>query len=304
MKDQNAFKIMKEITRDVMAAIESGSLEKWVKPWQLFGFPKNVCTSKEYGIFNSFHLTKSLVDCRFSYSTWGTIKQWNSLNYQIKEGEISKAAVLFPMNIQIPVKSKKKRKQEESDKEPVRYKSYLAFKAYPVYNIEQANVKESDYPFFVTEVHSKGLDRIDAFVNAIEHNVGDSWSNKAAYVIGSDSIIMPPKEHFRRQDDYWSTYLHELGHWTGAKHRLNRNLQMDESSYAFEELVAELCSAIFAGEFGLSGQLQHKQYIQSWIELIEKNPRIILKAGRLAMEAVDYLKVEASKAEWTEKRIK
>ena len=33
---------------------------------------------------------------------------------------------------------------------------------------------------------------------------------------------MPPKENFDAPDKYYSTALHELGHWTGEEKRLNR----------------------------------------------------------------------------------
>ncbi|PJZ79248.1 ArdC family protein [Leptospira meyeri] len=299
MKDQDVYKIIKGITKDVMAAIQSGSLEEWVKPWRAFGFPRNVLTRKEYGLFNSFLLTESLVQHKFTYATWGTVKQWNSLNYQIREGERSKTVVIFPVTIQVPVQSKNKRKQGEPEDEAAKYRSILIFKAHPVFNIMQTNAEESNYQLLVKAVHSKGLDRIDAFVNAIEHKVGDAWLNQAVYMYESDAIILPPKEHFLKEDDYWATYLHELGHWTGAKHRLNRNIKGNQSDYAFEELVAELCSAILAGEFGLSGNLQHKEYILSWIELLEKKPRTIFKASRLAMEAVEYLRDLANRGNFS-----
>lgn len=64
---------------------------------------------------------------------------------------------------------------------------------------------------------------------------------------------------------------------------------------AFEELVAKSSKPLFVGEFGLSGNLQHKEYMASWFCILRNNPRAMVKAGYLAMEDVEYLKKEAKK---------
>jgi len=45
---------------------------------------------------------------------------------------------------------------------------------------------------------------------------------KAYYSSGTDHVQLPHKECFTDERTYYSTALHELAHWTGAKHRLNR----------------------------------------------------------------------------------
>lgn len=299
MNEQNANKIIKNITKFVMAAIESGNLGRWVKPWQNFGFPRNAKTKKQYGLINSFWLTESLARFGFTYPAWATENQWNSLGYSLQVGESAKTAVLYPCHVKFPIWSKKKGTvadiQEEQDEEPLYYKSYLVHKAFPILNIAQINVPESEYDLFVTKTIKNGPDRIERFVQSIEHKCKENGNDRATYVMSSDMILMPKREFFRSEVDYWSTYLHELGHWTGARHRLNRDFSNHLSSYAFEELVAELCSAIFAGEFGFSGELQHREYIGSWLRILENNPKAIIRAGWLAIEAVDYLKKEAKR---------
>ncbi len=52
------------------------------------------------------------------------------------------------------------------------------------------------------------------------------------------------------QEAYYSTMLHELGHWTGAEARLNRTRgkRFGDRAYAYEELVAELTAAFLCND--------------------------------------------------------
>jgi antirestriction protein ArdC len=307
MKKNNSKTIIKSITNDVMEALKSGSLGQWVKPWQSFGFPWNAKTYKRYGLLNTLWLTNCLEKFGFIYPVWATEKQWKQLGYSIKEGESARTDVLYPCHVKIPIITKKNNSVEESEDEQeetqIEYKSYLVHKAYPVLNISQVNVPKSDYDLFVRMTVQNAPGNVEQFVQSIKHNWIESVLDQASYLIPLDTIRMPKKEYFRSETDYWSTYLHELGHWTGAYHRLNRGFSSGSRNYAFEELVAELSSAIFAGEFGFSGELQHREYIGSWVSILENNPRAIIKAGYLAMEAVEYLKKEAKRGGGSCKRL-
>jgi len=48
--------------------------------------------------------------------------------------------------------------------------------------------------------------------------------NRAFYRPATDSIHLPDKNQFQSADKYYATALHELGHWSGHKSRLNRDL--------------------------------------------------------------------------------
>jgi antirestriction protein ArdC len=47
---------------------------------------------------------------------------------------------------------------------------------------------------------------------------------KACYVPSQDFIAIPYQGFFIHQEVFYALALHELGHWTGAKPRLDRNL--------------------------------------------------------------------------------
>lgn len=86
---------------------------------------------------------------------------------------------------------------------------------------------------------------------------------------------------------------HECVHWSGAKHRLNRDLsgRFGTDSYAMEELVAELGSAFIASHIGLTIEPRpdHARYISSWLRVLSGDARAILTAAAKAQEAADYL---------------
>jgi antirestriction protein ArdC len=83
--------------------------------------------------------------------------------------------------------------------------------------------------------------------------------DQAFFSPAGDFIAMPLPASFVDLDSYKATLFHEMGHWTGAASRLNREFgkRFGDSAYAFEELVAELSAAFMAMEYGLEAKLQH-----------------------------------------------
>jgi len=147
----------------------------------------------------------------------------------------------------------------------------------PEIKLVHNDISESE----VVEKISKGLG-VD-----IEHSGGDM----AYYSPGKDKICLPLKETFFDDYEYNSTALHELGHSTGAEHRLNRDLS--NKNYAYEELVAEITSC-FMGEY-ISAEMtdshfeNHKAYIANWANEIEDDNAYLINAIKDAEAAADYM---------------
>ena len=106
-----------------------------------------------------------------------------------------------------------------------------------------------------------------------------------------DFIGMPNRDTFNDDSSYYATILHELTHWSGAKHRLDRDLsgKFGNSKYAFEELVAELGAAFLCQDYQIQGELRHAGYIQNWLTCLRENNQAIFKAAALAQKAADYI---------------
>ena len=60
-------------------------------------------------------------------------------------------------------------------------------------------------------------------------------------------------------------------------------------AYAFEELVAEMGSAFLSSHCGLPAQVNHASYIQSWLDALRNDKRLIFSVASLAQKAVDFL---------------
>jgi antirestriction protein ArdC len=79
--------------------------------------------------------------------------------------------------------------------------------------------------------------------------------------------VMPPQAYFE-SINWRCTALHELGHASGAPHRLNRDLSgsFGSKKYAFEELLAETNAAFCCTWLGIVPTVRHADYIGSWLE--------------------------------------
>ncbi len=84
---------------------------------------------------------------------------------------------------------------------------------------------------------------------------------------------------------------HELSHWVGAGHRLNRDLSGSYGSktYAFEELIAEISGAYVCAALGIVPTVRHADYLGSWLEVLREDNRAIVRAASAASKAADYL---------------
>ena len=97
---------------------------------------------------------------------------------------------------------------------------------------------------------------------------------------------------YKRQDNYYATALHELGHWTGHASRLGRDLEhpFGSEGYAKEELRAEIASMILGDELGIGHDPgQHAAYVGTWINALRDDPLEIFRAAADAEKIHGYV---------------
>lgn len=268
----------KEIVAEVKQAIASGSLGEWVEPWISKGMPTNLSTGRIYsGMWNQRILHKAFSQRIFRAHSWATFSQIRKIGGRVLKGEHG-VGIIMPKVIT-------EKSPDETDENRQMY-----FRSVAVFNIEQTNLKLSDY--FVDPKPPKALNQDEAYqwIKAIKHRLKGT-ENAPAYDDNEDAIHMPAIDTFATKEDYFASYFHELGHWTRHKDRLNRGSKYKdpEAAYAFEELVAELSSAYVTAFLGYKTNLQHKEYIQWWYTQMEAEPAIISRAGALASRAFNYL---------------
>ena len=115
--------------------------------------------------------------------------------------------------------------------------------------------------------------------------------NKAFYAPALDYIQVPRPEEYFEPINWHRTALHELGHWSGAAHRLGRDLSggFGSKNYAREELVAEMTAAFTCATLGITPTVRHADYIGSWLDVLREDNRAIIRAASAASKAAEYL---------------
>jgi antirestriction protein ArdC len=172
--------------------------------------------------------------------------------------------------------------------------AYAFIKHYYVFNADQIDdlvipaIPEPPKPDFDADSNVMALVDKLGLENGLTHG-GDS----AFYSPTRDFISMPPMAAFNSANGYHSTLLHESVHATGHKSRLDRDFskRFGDESYAFEELVAELGSAMLCAHCGIDGEMQsnHVAYIANWLKVLRNDKKAILTASAKAQQALDFL---------------
>jgi antirestriction protein ArdC len=89
----------------------------------------------------------------------------------------------------------------------------------------------------------------------------------------------------------YATLVHELTHWTGAKHRLDREFgkRFGDQAYAAEELVAEIGAAFLCAELPITQETRpdHAQYLAQWLTLLKGDQRALFAASAKGVRSRD-----------------
>jgi antirestriction protein ArdC len=136
--------------------------------------------------------------------------------------------------------------------------------------------------------------RAEALLKASGARIEHRGGNRAFYRSSEDLIVLPKQDQFRSPEAYYSTAIHELGHWTGHSSRLDREELMKggfgSPEYAKEELRAEMTSVTVNGLLGLPHDPNsHASYVGSWIKALEDDPNELRHAARDAGRMSDYI---------------
>ena len=284
-------KLQQSVTDRIIAKIEEGGLAAWMKPWVDIAnkdkaMPYNFKTGNEYQGINILTLLIGAFENGYSHNCWLTFDQALSLGGRVRKGEKSQHCIRYGVY---------EKEDDHNDK-----KSYAFVKPFYLFNIEQIDGIE------IPQLPDAPIRTIDDSILAIESLVKEECDvtnlgyriggNRAFYAPALDLIKMPQGE-FNCCSNYAATLAHELIHATGHSKRTNRHhLFKDKfkddtkASYAFEELVAELGAAMLCAEHGIVGEhLQHESYIDSWFNVLKREPSMLLKAASHASKAHHYL---------------
>ena len=142
------------------------------------------------------------------------------------------------------------------------------------------------------------IESVEIFVKATKAEV-KYGGGRACYHVRDDYIEMPDCNRFigsktsTPEEAHSACILHELVHWCGAKHRLDRGFDnvITREGRANEELIAEIGAAFLCADLGVSNEPRpdHAAYVASWLTLLKNDAKAIFHASRLANQAAMYL---------------
>ena len=274
--------IYTEVTNRIVAALEQGT-PPWVCPWrQGSALPNNLATGKAYRGVNVLILAVEAMSRNFTDNRWLTFRQANTLGARVRQGEHGTAIVFYRMHEINDTTDGFEELSGEVRKIPL-LKTYVVFNADQLNELPDRFVLPPLQPWQPLDVAEQLITQTDALIC--------HGGNQAFYRPSSDTIQLPPMSSFAHADDYYATALHELTHWTGHSTRLNRlSVQRPGvDAYAFEELVAEIGAAFLCAHCGLNGVIEHASYIETWLNALRHDKRLIFVAAGAAQKAADWV---------------
>lgn len=264
----------------ILAQLETADPASWSPPWHgAAPMPRNALTRRRYRGINVLALWCASQANSYTNARWATYRQWTALGAQVRKAERGTLVLFY------------KERPRGTDADPLDGAPFVARAAY-VFNAAQVDTAPPPADAPGASVTPDPLPAFDVFAAstgaAIQHG-----GNRACYIPTTDTIHLPPRTAFRTPTGYAGTLAHELVHWTGAPHRLDRDLtgRFGARAYAAEELVAELGSTFVLADLGIARtpHPNHAAYCASWAPLLRADPRALSTAATQASRAADHL---------------
>jgi antirestriction protein ArdC len=264
-----------EVVQQIIDQLEKGVIP-WKKTWTAVGGALNMVSKKPYRGINVF-----LLACApYGSPYWLSFKQAQQLGGNIKKGSKSTGVVFFKMI--------------EGEDKNGNAKSIPLLRTYPIFNLEQTEGIEA--PVEVKRDFSPIQEAEYIIENMPQRPPISYGGDRAFYSPQRDSVQMPHKESFHREDFYYSTLFHELVHSTGSKTRLDRAGvrgfdYFGSNQYSQEELIAELGATMLSNRAGIEQELigNSAAYIQSWLTVLKADKKILFTSSSAAQKAVDFI---------------
>lgn len=283
------------------------SLRKGVVPWdRKWGtearvLPYSGSTKQPYKGSNLIILMHSEIALGYENSDWLTFKQITDQGGNVKKGETNTSITSF--NFTPKVDGKRISREEENNLIQAGRRAEIQYqpgsRVWQLFNRDQA---EGLPELTTAEIEARKVRRAEIESSSMVQKIGKLYDLHNAKPIKSgnidydkvnDVIKMPPVGSFEDKESYARAYLHQLARWTGHESRLNRDFsetfENEAHAEAFEEMVSTLTSAFICAEMGIDSNLQHPEYISTWIDILDNDENLFFKAARTAQKAADFL---------------
>ena len=268
----------------------------WQKPWTsdnlpAFELPYNAVTGNRYKGINTF----SLLMGGYEDPRWMTFNQAAANDWKVKKDEKASLIQFVKATDLVAKRDEQGKPVLNEDGKPVKITVKLDRPIITTAWVFNAAQVDGIHVLQKPERKDLGWDPIERAENLIGASGADVFhkaGDRAFYSPFRDKITMPLKQQFDAPDKYYATLLHELGHWTGHKDRLDRSImnKFGTESYAREELRAEIASLLIGQELRIGHDPgQHTAYVDSWIKVLQDTPFEIHAAAADAERIFNYL---------------
>jgi antirestriction protein ArdC len=261
--------------------------------------PISISSHKPYRGVNVLILWASSIRRGFGSPYWGTLNAWNGVDCRVKKGERATRIVRWV---------------EKTETDPVSGDVvdegffpvvHSVFNAAQVEGPPEVLAKyraDAPAPVLVPEGEPEPMpepmscdwEPAERLVRALRPRI--KWGGaEASYNYKSNTILMPDRDRFHTEAGRYSVLMHEMGHWTGHRERLARDLTGNHADPAYwtEELVAELASCFVLAELDLPDRLEELPgsgaYLKHYLDLLKGDRRAFVKAAGLAQKAADHI---------------
>lgn len=268
----------REIVEKIIRMMEQEGFFLNVSEWNREALrPYNPLSGAVYKGSNRLRLTYEVMEQGYKDPRWATLRQYKENGYFPKKGEKGRLCekwIFTKEKIVQNSKGQKEKIEERLDKPIVSY--------FKVFNAEQIR----NFPKYVSErnVESDIGMMTDNLIETSECPVLELGQERACYVPSEDNIFLPLRQGFKNEKSFLQTLIHEMGHSTGHKSRLNRNLMGEFGSvdYAKEELRAELGALFTSWDLGIHLEEEHYEdhsdYLKSWIKVLRDDYNELFRA--------------------------
>ncbi|HWX58834.1 ArdC family protein [Bradyrhizobium sp.] len=286
---QDRASLYDEITDKIIAELEAGCVP-WVQPWGTsaskapLAIPRNASTDRQYSGINILILWGAAIERGFTGQSWLTFRQALSLGGHVRKGE--RGITVVYADRFVPKDEKRRAREDGEEAQAIPF-----LKRFTVFNTDQCEELPDN---IATAAPPPQLGMIEPAIEALIKASGITFhigGDRAFYAPAEDYVQVPPPQAYFEPINWHRTALHELGHATGHRSRLNRDQSASYGTrkYAFEELVAELCAAFGCASLGIVPTVRHADYIGYWLEILREDNRAIVRAASQASKAADYL---------------
>jgi antirestriction protein ArdC len=281
--------LYQEVTDKLIAAIEAGTAP-WQRPWQQVasaGLPMNGATSREYNGVNALLLMMLAQAEGYSDNRWFTFKQASDMGAKVKKGSKSTPVYFFKMlnarGVEVDGESAGGAQPDGKERRQIPFLTeYRVFHATQIEGIES---------FAQPERKCTSLQAVQEMVERLKPDIRYG-GNRAFYAPGPGrDFIQMPEGVFGTAEAEAGVLFHEIAHWSGAAHRLNRTFgAWGTDAYAAEELRAEISSALACGALSIALPIDtHAAYVDAWLKKLRGDKFEIFRAAKDARRIVDYL---------------